>query len=149
MRPVFGIAMLSVVLASGIPAGAHHSNPYYFDMSRAVTLEGVVLRVRWINPHILLYLQSTNEKGELETWVIQGASLGNALRQVGLKERVQPGMTIAARVFPSRTTLFVNDEETVLPTRADDARQSARIVGGGQIRFANGDVMAFGGGPRF
>ena len=149
MRPAFGIAMLAVLIASGIPARAHHSNPYFFDMAKVVTLEGVVLRVKWINPHILLYLQSKTAKGELETWVIQGASPSNAIRQVGLKERVQPGIAITARVYPSRIPLFVNDEETVLNARPDDARQSPRIVGGGQIRLASGEVLALGGGPTF
>ncbi len=150
MRVAFpGMAVLAVVIASGIPATAHHSNPVYFDMAKAITLEGEVLRVKWINPHILLFLQSKNEKGELETWTLQGASLNNAMRQVGLKERLQPGISISARVWPPRNPLFLNDAQTVLLTRPDDARKSSRIVGGGQIRFPNGDVLAFGGGPTF
>jgi hypothetical protein len=43
----------------------------------------------------------------------------------------------------------MNDAQTVLLTRFDDPRKSASIVGAGQIRFANGDVMAFGNGPKF
>ena len=149
MTRAFGMAVLAVLIASGIPATAHHSNPLYFDMTKAITLEGEVLRLEWINPHILLFLQSKNEKGELETWILQGASLNNANRQVGLKERLQPGISIAARVWPPRNPLFLNDAQTVLPTRPDDTRQSSRIVGGGQIRFSNGDVLALGGGPAF
>ena len=149
MRRMFATTVLAVVVASGIQATAHHSNPLYFDMAKAITLEGEVLRVEWINPHILLYLKLKNETGELETWILQGASLNNANRQVGLKERLQPGISIAARVWPPRNPLFLNDAQTVLPTRPDDARQSSRIVGGGQIRFSNGDVLALGGGPAF
>ena len=149
MRRMFGAAVLAVVVASGIQATAHHSNPAFFDMSKAITLEGTVVRVEWINPHVLLFLQAKNEKGDLETWILQGASLNNANRQVGLKERLQPGISIAARVWPPRNPLFLNDAQTVLPTRPDDARQSSRIVGGGQIRFSNGDVLALGGGPTF
>ena len=150
MRVAFpGMAVLAVVIASSIPVTAHHSNPVYFDMAKAITLEGEVLRVKWINPHILLFLQSKNEKGELEIWTLQGASLNNAMRQVGLKERLQPGISISARVWPPRNPLFLNDAQTVLLTRPDDARKSSRIVGGGQIRFSNGDVLAFGGGPKF
>ena len=150
MRRVFGMAVLAVVVASGIPATAHHSNPLYFDVSKAITLEGEVLRVEWINPHVLLILQSKNEKGELETWTIQGSSLNNALRQVGsMKERLKPGIPISARAWPPRNPLFVNDAQTVLLTRPDDARQSSRIVGGGEVRFSNGEVMAIGGGPKF
>jgi hypothetical protein len=149
MRRACGTAILTVVIASGIPATAHHSNPLYFDVTKAMTLEGEVLSLKWINPHILLYLQLKDEKGKLETWILQGASLNNAMRQVGLKERLQPGARISARVWLPRNPLFVNDAETVLLTRPDDARKSARIVGAGQIRFSNGDVLAFGGAPTF
>jgi len=38
MRRAFGTAVLAVVIASGIPATAHHSNPLYFDMAKAITL---------------------------------------------------------------------------------------------------------------
>lgn len=148
-RPTLGTAVLAVAIVSAMPAAAHHSNPLYFDMSTAITIEGEVLRLEWINPHVLLFLQSKNDKGELETWILQGASLNNANRQVGLKERLQPGTRISARVFPPRNPLFLNDAQVVLLTKTDDARQSSRIVGGGQIRFSNGDVLALGGGPAF
>ena len=48
MTRAFGMTVLAVVIASGIPATADHSNPLYFDMSKAITLEGEVLRVEWI-----------------------------------------------------------------------------------------------------
>jgi hypothetical protein len=149
MRRMFGATVLAVIVASGIRETAHHSNPLFFDMSKSMTLEGTVVRVEWINPHVLLFLQSKNEKGDLETWILQGASLNNANRQVGLKERLQLGISIAASVWPPRNPLFLNDAQAVLHTRPDDARQSSRIVGGGQIRFSNGDVLSFGGGPTF
>ena len=149
MRRAFGMTVLAAVITAGMPATAHHSNPLYFDMNNAITVQGKVLRVEWINPHILLFLQSKNQKGEPETWILQGASLNNAMRQVGLKERLQPGISISARAFPPRNPLYLNDAQTVLLTRPDDARTSSHIVGAGQIRFANGDVMAFGGGPKF
>jgi len=149
MRRMFGTTVLAVVVASGIQATAHHSNPLFFDMSKAITLEGTVVRVEWINPHVLLFLQSKNDRGDLETWILQGASLNNAMRQVGLKERLRPGISIAARVWPPRNPLFLNDAETVLMTRPDDARRSSRIVGGGHVRLPNGDVLAFGGAPTF
>ena len=151
MRVAFrGMAILAVVIAWGVPATAHHSNSLYFDMSKAITLEGEVLRVEWINPHVLLFLQSQNEKGESETWILHGSSLGNALRQVGsMKERLKPGTLVSARGWPPRNPLFLNDVQAVFLTRPDDARKSSHIVGAGQIRFSNGDVVALGGGPKF
>jgi len=52
-------------------------------------------------------------------------------------------------VFPPRNPLYLDDTQTVLLTRPDDPKTSSRIVEGGQIRFSNGDVLAFGGGPKF
>ena len=144
-----GLVVLLAGLAWGVPASAHHSNPLYFDMSQAVTLEGDVVRLEWINPHILLFLESKNDKGEPVTWIIQGGALNFAGRQTGLKERLKPGVTVAVRVFPSRNPLYVNDTQTVLTTRPDDPRTSPFIVGGGQVRFADGDVMNFGAAPKF
>src|SRR5262245_20787506 len=151
MRVAFpGMAVLAVVVAFGIPATAHHSNSLYFDLSKAITLEGTVLRVEWINPHVLLFLQSKDGKGGLETWILHGRSPSNALRAVGsMKERLKPGTPIAARVWPPRNPLVLNDVQTVLLARPDDGRRSSRIVGAGEIRFSNGDVLAFGGGPTF
>ena len=149
MRPVLGMVMLVVVIASGIPAMAHHSGALYFDMTKAITLEGLILRVEWINPHALIFLQSKNEKGELETWTIEGAGLVVVARKPELKERLKPGTWVAARVFPPRNPLCLDDTQTVLLTRPDDPKTSSRIVEGGQIRFSNGDVLAFGGGPKF
>ena len=144
------MTVFTAFIASVIPANAHHSNPLYFEMSRAITLEGEIVRVEWINPHVLLYLQSRNDKGEPEIWILHGSSLRNALRAVGaMKDRLAPGIAIAARAWPSRHPLFVNDVQTVLPTRPDDARKSTHIVGAGEIRFANGDIVALGGGPKF
>jgi hypothetical protein len=149
MRNDFGTVVVALLLASGIPAAAHHSNQFYFDVDRPITLEGRVLSVRWVNPHILLFLETKNDRGEVETWTLQGTSLNNAMRVAGLKERLQPGISIAARVWPSRNALFLDDADTVLPARPGDARTSSRIVGGGHIRLSNGVILAFGGAPRF
>ena len=149
MRPAFAITMLAVFIASGIPAMAHHSEALYFDMTKAITLEGLILRVQWINPHSLIFLQSKNEKGELETWTIQGVGGVVVARKPELKERLKAGIWVAARVFPPRNPLYLDDTQTVLLTRPDDPKTSSRIVGGGQIKFSNGDVLTFGGGPKF
>ena len=144
-----GLVALAVAVVSSAPSTAHHSEPLYFDMTKAITLEGLILRVEWINPHALMFLQSKNEKGELETWAIQGAGLMVVARKLELKERLKAGMWVAARVFPPRNPLYLDDTQTVLLTRPDDPKTSSRIVGGGQIRLSNGDVLAFGGGPTF
>jgi hypothetical protein len=141
--------VLTVAVVSSAPATAHHSNPLYFDMTKAITLEGLILRVEWINPHALMFLQSKNAKGEQETWTIQGTSPVNFARKPELKERLKAGLRVAVRVFPQRNALYLDDTQMVLPTRPDDPKTSSRIVGGGSVKLSNGDVLDFGGGPKF
>ena len=43
-----GLVVLLAGIECGVPASAHHSNPLYFDMSKAVTLEGDVVRLESI-----------------------------------------------------------------------------------------------------
>jgi hypothetical protein len=143
------IAILTIVLASGIPARAHHSQALYFDVSKAVTVEGEIVRVEWINPHILVYLQGKNEKGETVTWILQGSSLGNANARVGLREALKIGTVISARINLPRNPLYVNDTQTVLLTRPEDSRKDSYIVAGGEIRLPNGEIQTVGSSPKF
>src|SRR5688572_8653530 len=106
MRCMFGETVLAVVGACGIQATVNHSNPLFFDMSKAITLDGTILRVEWVNPHVLLFLQSKDDNGELVTWVLHGRSPSNALREIGaMRERLKPGTPISARVWPPRIPL--------------------------------------------
>ena len=109
---------------------AHHGTAYFFDTAKTITLEGDILRVEWVNPHRRLYIQSSNEKGELETWVLWGSSNFTGPGAAELKERLQPGIFIVARAFPSRYSGVLE-------------------AGAGEIRFPNGDVESFGAGPTF
>ena len=123
--------MLLVAVVSSAAATAHHSEAHYFDVTKAITLEGLILRVEWINPHALMFLQSNNEKGELETWTIQGAGGVVVARKPELRERLKSGTWVAARVFPPRNPLYLDDTQTVLLTRPDDPKTSSRIRGRG------------------
>ena len=59
------------VLASALPAIAHHSFAAEFDAGKTVTLHGVVSRVDWVNPHIFVYLDVKDDSGKMTTWALQ------------------------------------------------------------------------------
>ena len=60
---------------------AHHAEPLY-DMKNPTTVKGVVSRVEWANPHVYLYLNVKNDKGETEAWSIELTS-PNTLKRYG------------------------------------------------------------------
>jgi hypothetical protein len=122
---------------------AHHGTTYFFDTSKVITLEGEVLRVEWTNPHRRLYIQSTNEKGDLVTWVLWGSANLTGPGVAELKERLQPGTVIVARAFPPRhSDRKEGGGDVPYPNGAFE-------VGAGEIRFPNGDVEKFGSAPTF
>ena len=62
-------ASYALVLAVA-PAFAHHSLAMY-DMTRPVTVKGVVTRLEWTNPHVHLYLDVKDSKGNTVEWAIE------------------------------------------------------------------------------
>ena len=69
------VVVLMLVLAAGL-LRAHHSVTALFDVSKKFTLKGTLTKLDWRNPHSALSIEATNDRGELESWVIQTASLG-------------------------------------------------------------------------
>ena len=41
-------------------------------MTEYVNLEGTVTEVHWINPHIWIYLEITDQSGESAVWALEG-----------------------------------------------------------------------------
>lgn len=85
------IASFALFIAS-TPLSAHHGNAAY-DMTKEVTLSGVV--TEWIvaNPHSFLKLDVTDDKGNVVHWVIESsAASANQARGIRLtKQSLKPG----------------------------------------------------------
>jgi hypothetical protein len=72
---------LMALLTAGT-AFAHHSFASEYDRTKTVTLEGVVTKIEWENPHAWLYMDVKGEDGKLAHWAIETAT-PNALIQAG------------------------------------------------------------------
>ena len=75
--------VLSLFLA---PVSAHHAVQAQFDQDNLTTLNGVVTRVMWINPHVRWFMDVTDEDGNVTSWNISGAAPG-AFRGLGINGR--------------------------------------------------------------
>ena len=69
-RLVF-IAGAAVLAASALPLRAHHSLEDTYDLSRTVTLTGVVAKVEWANPHVRLFVEVKGAAAEAKTWSVE------------------------------------------------------------------------------
>ena len=99
---------LLVAAAIGVSAAAtllaHHSVPGQFDVSKPMTLKGVISKVDWINPHIYVHLDVKESDGTTNTWAL--ATLPTAMmRRAGLtRESLQgkPGEEVTITAVPAR-----------------------------------------------
>jgi hypothetical protein len=53
----------AVILAGSLPVFAHHSTTAEFDVSHRMTLSGTLVKVDWVNPHIVVFIDAKGENG--------------------------------------------------------------------------------------
>ena len=87
------LPLLSALGALSLPAGnvgAHHSVAGQFDMAKRTTITGTISKVDWINPHVYIYVDVADDKGQVTTWRLE--SLPTAmLRKAGLTSEMIKG----------------------------------------------------------
>jgi hypothetical protein len=94
-------AAVFAMLTAALPLYAHHAQAPFFDQNREVEIEGVVTRFDFRNPHPVLYVDVTNDSGEIEEWQIQFGNATGLRRRGWHKDIIGPGERIRARGHPS------------------------------------------------
>jgi hypothetical protein len=82
MHIVSIVGALTASIGFGAPLSAHHSFAAQFDGSKPITLQGMVTKVEWRNPHIWVYLDVKNADGSVTAWECEGGA-PNALTRQG------------------------------------------------------------------
>ena len=70
-----GVLLVAVgLLLTVCSALAHHSVLAEYDTHKPVTLNGVITRVLWINPHTFWYVDVKDANGNVQHWQVEGPS---------------------------------------------------------------------------
>ena len=83
---------------------AHHSVSGQFDLSKTATLKGVISRMEWINPHIYVYLDVSEENGAKGTWKLETFP-PSQMRRAGLSKELimgKSGEVVTISILPAR-----------------------------------------------
>jgi hypothetical protein len=84
------------------PLFAHHGRGETFDMEKETTLQGPVTQVVWRNPHVLIYMDSEDENGNVVNWIFENSSVSGLAREGYHRNTVKTGQEITAIVHPAR-----------------------------------------------
>ena len=96
---VLCLAMIFAILFVSTPILAHHGEVNY-DTEKVVSIKGTVTEFQFINPHVQIFLDVKNDKGEIEKWNCEARSPIMLVRVGGWeKNTLKPGDVITASGF--------------------------------------------------
>jgi hypothetical protein len=101
-RVRFSAVVIVVLATASLPLMAHHGIGAAYDVCKTVTLDGVLTRLEWRSPHVVLHLNVTGKDGNTLTWSVLTPA-PNVLNRQGLNDFfTKVGDHIIARVFVAK-----------------------------------------------
>jgi len=119
------LALSSGLLFLAIPVLAHHSATAEFDSSKTFTVKGTLTKLEWVNPHVYMYADVTDETGKVIPYSFETGPPGN-LRRAGVV----------------RTMFSVGDVVTIEAAVAKDGTKHLGLLKA--MHFADGHTVVFG-----
>ena len=97
----FPVLCLAAVAVS-VPASSHHAAPAVFT-DEEIEIEGVVTEFNFVNPHVNIMLNVTDETGAETEWMVTGPAAPPMRRWGWTADTLQPGQLIRFAGKSSRT----------------------------------------------
>jgi hypothetical protein len=96
------LVMGAGMLLAAMPVLAHHSFKAEYDDNHPIMLTGIVTKVSWKNPHVLLYLDVKDDTGQVTNWELQLDSPNMLMSQGWKVDSLKPGDHLTASGFPAK-----------------------------------------------
>lgn len=93
-----------VLLSSGTSAVAHHATEIDYDENSILAIEGEIVSIDWINPHVIIVIESKHSSGSLVTWYVQAGTPNTLLRRGLNRNSLRARATILTIGAPGATT---------------------------------------------
>jgi len=102
VRISYAIVGFAALGAAASPGYGHHSDAGY-DRDSVVAFEAQVSRYIFRNPHITIFVETEDERGEKVEWEIETGSTPIMQRSGWTPDLLAPGDTVTVRAHPERT----------------------------------------------
>jgi hypothetical protein len=131
MKAKLLLILVGGFLLTAVPASAHHSFAAEFDVEKPVTLQGVLTKMEWVNPHGWLYIDVMQDDGSVVNWAIEAGG-PNALLRRGLRKTDFPiGLEILVEGYAAKSGAPKANGQTVTLTDGRDFFLGVDDSGGG------------------
>ena len=100
-RVVATCLVLATSLLAPVPAASHHSNVAY-EVTKVVTISGVVKSFEWVNPHTWLTVVVDDGKGGKVEWACEGRAPGILTRAGWTRSILKAGETVTVDMSPAK-----------------------------------------------
>ena len=103
---ILSLATVCLLMLS-TPAIAHHGTGISYDMSKLVSVKGVVVKYSWSNPHSQLYFDVKDAQGNVEHWSAEMNAPTNLERAGFSRKQIlnlfSPGSEVTVYGFRSKS----------------------------------------------
>jgi hypothetical protein len=102
-RTIHAVLMWVLVLfGAGVPAWAHHAFAAAFDMTKPVTVQGVIVQVRLENPHSWFFLDVKDANGKVDRWAFEAGTPSGMIRNGFKPNVIKAGAEVTIKGFHAR-----------------------------------------------
>ena len=99
---ISSLISLGVLFVLSGPAFAHHGSAAY-DMSKSVTVTGMITDFQFVNPHVLIAMEVKDPSGKVEKWQGELTSPNHLARAGWTKSTLKPGDQITLIGGPAKS----------------------------------------------
>jgi Family of unknown function (DUF6152) len=101
------IKLAVAILAAGLLTGsaqlqAHHAFAAEFDVNRPLTLKGTLVKWEMVNPHSWFHVDIKDKDGKVSTWMIEGGSPNQLIRQGVTKKTIAIGTQLVIEGYQAK-----------------------------------------------